>query len=175
MHEIPLSNLLVALEEVYDASARDHDVDTLCKMLGVDPELGKSSPAKHPSQSHARQRGSQRSVVESQSREIVGGRRNNTTPSSSTLSWSGALQTLLQFSAKRREEKQKTLREVLQSKFLQRLILILVILDLVIVAVSVQFPTVRLLATLNAVADRGLLVIFVLEAVALMYVASTFH
>lgn len=88
------------------------------------------------------------------------------------LSWLSALQALLQFRNKRREEKKKTLKEILQSKTLQRVILVLVILDLVIVAVSVQFPDLSLLALLNAVADRGLLVIFLLEALALLYVQS---
>jgi len=82
------------------------------------------------------------------------------------------LEVLVHFRHKRREEKKKTLREMLNSKTLQRLILILVILDLVIVAVSVQFPAITVLALLNAVADRGLLVIFVLEALTLMYVLS---
>ena len=79
---------------------------------------------------------------------------------------------LWQFRSKRREERKKTLTEALRSKTLQRFILLLVILDLVIVAVSVQFPGVALLAFLNAFADRILLIIFLFEAVAQMYVVS---
>ncbi len=86
--------------------------------------------------------------------------------------WRSALDTLLHFRHKRREDRQRTLREVLQSKTLQRLILLLVILDLVVVALSVQFPWVAFLSTLNAAVDLSLLSIFVFEALALMHVLS---
>ena len=84
----------------------------------------------------------------------------------STLSW------VSQFRKRRPAEIKKTLQELLQSKTLQRLILLLVISDLVIVAVSVQFPSFQLLCLLNATADRLLLVIFLLEAITLLYVLS---
>ncbi len=86
--------------------------------------------------------------------------------------WRSALDTLLHFRRKRREDRQRTLREVLQSKTLQRLILFLVILDLLVVALSVQFPWVAVLSTLNAAVDLSLLGIFVFEAAALMHVLS---
>ena len=73
---------------------------------------------------------------------------------------------------RRSQDLKKSVKEVVESKGLQRTILLLVILDLVIVAVSVQFPAFGLLSFLNALADRVLLIIFMLEAVALAYVLS---
>ncbi len=86
------------------------------------------------------------------------------------LDWTYLAQSVLHFRRKRPEERKKTLQEVLKSKALQRLILLLVVLDLVFIAVSVQFPDVGVLSAVAAAADRALLVIFLAEAAALLYV-----
>lgn len=91
-----------------------------------------------------------------------------------SMYWNKVVRFFIQCGSKGREERKRTLREFLDSKNLQRLVLLLVVLDLVLVTMSVQYPLIHFLACLNALADRSLLAIFLVEAVAALYISSSF-